>query len=155
MTNQVRNAASTSTVIQQQITSSNYFDGTFPTGDSPVDASNAMYKYTAQTAGGLFYWDTREPMIISQIHIDTGGTGDVTISLVNLNPASVVAGSPTVLSGETMIIEQQTAARFIALDEARFKTVLLPFQAIQIVTTASGAAQIAQVVGSFERTFIR
>jgi hypothetical protein len=145
----------TATAIQQRITSSAFFDGTFPTGDSPIGADYTIYKYTPQTAGGLFYWNTVEPLVCSQIHVDLGGSADITIKLVNLDPATVNTASPAILAGEEMTIEAATSVAFIALDEARFKTVLLPFQGIQIITTASGAAQIAQVVASLERQFVR
>jgi len=149
-----RSPMATATAIQQRI-ASGHFDGTFPTGDSPLDAGNSMFKYAAQTAGGLFFWNTVEPLVCSQIHVDCGASADISIYLVNLDPTTVNTDSPTILSGETMTIEQATAAQFIALDEARFKTILLPFQGIQIVTTTSGAAQIAQVVASIERQFVR
>jgi hypothetical protein len=150
MTNVLRTPSSTATAIQQRTASGHFFDGTLPTGDSPLDASNALFKYAKQNAGGLFYWDTVEPLICSQIHVDLGASGDITVSIVNLNPTTKV-----ILTGEEMIIESTTGVRFIALDEARFKTVLLPYQAIKLVTTSSGADQIAQVVASLERTYVR
>ena len=155
-----RVAATISTAIQQQI-SSGFFDGTLPQAagvraDSPLyTPGNSIYKYAASTAGGLFFWNNPESLVCSQIHVDLGASGNITVSIVNLDPAHINDDAPTILSGEQMIIEQATAVRFIALDEARFKTVLLPFQAIQIVTTSSGAAQIAQVVASLEKTFVR
>lgn len=145
---------STSSAIQQRITTGGFFDGTAPTGDSPVGADYSIYKYAAQAAGGLFFWNVRESMVCSQIHIDLGGAGNITVKLVNLNPATI-ATTPTILAGEAITLEQATAVSFFALDETRFKTILLPFQAIQIITTASGAAQIAQVVGTLERTLER
>lgn len=151
----LRTPMATATAIQQRATSTNHFDGTFPTGDSPLDAGNSIFKYTAQAAGGLFFWNTVEPLVCSQIHVDCGASANISIFLVNLDPTTVNTSSPTILSGEIMTIEQAMSAQFIALDEARFKTVLLPFQGIQIVTTASGAAQIAQVVASIERQFVR
>jgi len=155
MTNVLRVPSSTATAIQQRIATGHGFDGTFPTGDSPLDASNALYKYAKQNAGGLFFWDTVEPLICSQIHVDLGASGDITVSIVNIDPATFKTATPTILAGESMIIESTTGVRFIALDEARFKTVLLPFQGIKLVTTSSGADQIAQVVASLERTYVR
>lgn len=152
---------SVATAIQQRITSGNHFDGTLPqdTGhraDSPLyTPGNAIYKYPAESAGGLFFWNSPEPLVCSQIHIDLGAAANITVSIVNLDPTHINDDLPSVLSGESLIIEQATNVQYMALDEARFKTVLLPYQAISIVTTASGAAQIAQVVASLERTYVR
>jgi len=149
-----RLASSTSTAIQQRINAGSFFTGVLPAGDSPLDAGNAIYKYVAGTLGGLFFWNVREPIICSEIHLDLGASGDATISLVNLDPATIDT-APAPLSGEEIIVEQATSVRFMALDEARFKTVILPYQAIKIVTAVSAAAQIAQVVASLERTYVR
>jgi 3-hydroxymyristoyl/3-hydroxydecanoyl-(acyl carrier protein) dehydratase len=157
-----RIAQSASTAIQQRVAATKNFTGALPQAagvraDSPVGPGNSLYKYAelAANGGGLFFWNNNEPLICSQIHVDLGAAGDITVSLVNLDPTKVDDDLPGALAGESIIIEQSTGVRFIALDEARFKTVLLPFQAIQIVTTASGAAQIAQVVASLERTYVR
>jgi hypothetical protein len=144
----------TSTAIQQRITAGSLFTGVLPVGDAPLNAGNSIYKYAAGTLGGLFFWNTNEPLICSQIHLDLGASGDVTVSLVNLDPATI-ATVPAILPGEEIIIEQATSVRFLALDEARFKTVLLPFQAITIVTASTAAAQICQAVASLERTYVR
>jgi hypothetical protein len=145
---------STSTAIQQRINAGSLFTGVLPAGDAPLDAGHSIYKYAAGVLGGLFFWNVREPIICSQIHLDLGAPGDVTVSLVNLDPATIDT-VPAVLAGEEIIIEQATAVRFIALDEARFKTVLLPFQAIRVVTAVTAAAQVCQAVASLERTYVR
>ena len=151
-----------STAIQQRITSGGNFDGTLPQAAGPVRADsplytpgNTIYKYAPASKGGLFFWKTNEALVCSQIHIDLGASGNVTVSIVNLDPAHINDDSPTVLSGESVTIESATGVTFIALDEARFKTILLPYQAIQIVSTATAAAQIAQVVASLERSYVR
>jgi hypothetical protein len=153
----IRRAGSSSTAIQQRVTAGNRFDGTLPTGDSPVGAApnSPIYKYAPQAAGGLFYWDVNESVICGQFHVSLGGSADVRLYLVNLDPASVIAGSPTALAGESILIEESTGVNFVALDESKFRCLILPFQALQLVTTSSGAAQIAQAVASIERTFVR
>lgn len=151
-----RFAASYSTAIQQRIASGSFFDGAFPAGDSPASGTGqAIYKYAEGTVGGLFFWDANEPVICSQFHISLGGAADVSLYLVNLDPASILAGAPVPLANESILIEQATGATFVALDEARFKTVLLPGQALKLVTTSSSAKQIAQAIASLERTYIR
>lgn len=155
-----RIAQSISTAIQQRVTAGNFFDGTLPQSgghraDSPIDKGNSMYKYAASTAGGLFFWKGVESLVCSQIHLSLGAAANVAISIVNLDPTTLEDDSPAVIAGEEMLIEQATGVTFMALDEARFKTILLPYQAIKIVTTSSGAAQIAQVVASLERTYVR
>jgi|SRR5580704_557686 hypothetical protein len=148
--------------IQQRVNSTFNFDGTLPQlasvrADSPVGIDGTIYKYAplAAAGGGLFFFNTLEPLVCSQIHVDLGASGDINISIVNLDPAHINDDQPTLLSGESILIESSTGQRFLALDEARFKTILLPYQAIQIVTTTSGDAQIAQVVASLERTYVR
>lgn len=158
-----RAAGSSSTAIQQRVATGHVFNGTLPQAagpvraDSPLALGNSIYKYAqlAADGGGLFFWNCSEALVCSQIHVDLGAAGNITVSLVNLDPTTINADVPTILAGESMVIEQSTGASFIALDEARFKTILLPFQAIQIVTTASGAPQIAQVLASLERTYVR
>lgn len=158
-----RTPGSSSTAIQQRVAAGQLFNGTLPQAagpvraDSPLDTGRSIYKYAqlAASGGGLFFWNCNEPLVCSQIHIDLGASGDITVNLVNLDPTTINADVPTLLAGESMLIESSTGVRFIALDEARFKTILLPYQAIQIITTNSTAAQVAQVVASLERTYVR
>lgn len=157
-----RYAMTNPTAIQQRVASGKIFTGALPQAgavraDSPLDKGASIYKYAqlAADGGGLFFWNTPEPLVCSQIHVDLGAAGDVTIKLVNLDPAHLNDDTPTILSGEAITIEAATGVSFMALDEARFKTVLLPYQGIQIITTASGQPQIAQVVASLERTYVR
>lgn len=151
--------AAHSTAIQQSMTAGNAFDGALPSSDSPLSLSN-VYKYTADAAhGGLFYWDANEPVICGQFHCDLGGSADFHLYLVNLDPASVRLaqlglGPPVVV--DQVKIEEQTGTTFVALDESKFKVALLPFQALMLITTAATAKiQIAQAVGSLERTYVR
>ena len=156
----MRLPASHSTAIQQSMAKSAAFDGALPSSDSPLSLSS-IYTYAEDGShGGLFYWDANEPVICGQFHCDLGGSSDFHLYLVNLDPASVLlmrkglVASPTVLS--SLKIEEQTGATFVTLDESKFKCVLLPFQALMLVTTAaSGKVQIAQAVGSIERTYVR
>lgn len=156
-----REAACWSTAIQQRISAAGNFDGTLPQAagpvraDSPLSQGNALYKYAAAAKGGLFFWTNIEPLVCTQIHVDLGAAGDVSVRICNLNPATINDDAPTTLAGEDILIEQATGVTFLALDEARFKTILLPYQAIKIVTSANAAAQIAQIVASLERTFVR
>lgn len=157
-----RIAMTNATAIQQRQAAGHLFDGTLPQAagvraDSPIDAGFSIYKYAALSAdgGGLFFWNNTEPLVCSQIHVDLGAAGNITVKLVNLDPAHINDDQPAILSGESITIEAATGVNFIALDEARLKTLLLPYQAIQIITTNSTAAQIAQVVASLERTYVR
>jgi len=157
-----RRAQSISTAIQQRVAAAQNFTGALPQlgavrADSPLASGNCIYKYASLAAagGGLFFWDSPESLILSQIHLDLGASGDATISIVNLDPATLNDDLPAVLAGETMPISITAATRYVVLNESQLKTVLLPYQGIQIITTNSGAAQIAQVVASLERTFVR
>lgn len=154
----LRTPATYSTAIQQTINSGKNFDGTMPTGDSPL-SPYGLYKYAAQDAGGLFYWDANEPIICGQFHCDLGGSGNFSLYLAQLNVASVQAfrkdGTTAVTIDSVILIEEQTSVNFVALDEARFKTVLLPYQGLKLVTGMSSAVQVAQAVASIERTYIR
>jgi hypothetical protein len=157
-----RPAQTAATAIQQSVASGYYFSGALPQAssvraDSPL-VNFSYYKYaqiTGAAGGGLFFWNTLEPLVCSQVHVDLGGTGDITVSLVNLDPAHINDDLPSMLSGEIITLEAATGVNYLALDEAHFKCLLLPYQAIQIVTTDSSAAQIAQVVASIERTYVR
>lgn len=148
----LRTPFNTPTAIQQFVNSAHFFDGTLPAGDSPL-TNYSVYKYAAQNAGGLFYWNVNEAIVVSQFNIDLGAPGDINIYLADLDPASVKAGAPVVT--DKILIEQASAQRFLALDESKFKTVLLPYQALQLITTASAAAQVAQAIGALERTYVR
>jgi len=157
-----RLAQSISTAIQQRVAATKRFTGALPQlgavrADSPLAVGNCVYKYAplAGDGGGLFFWNSPESLILSQIHLDLGANGDTTISIVNLNPATINDDLPAPLAGESMPISITVAQRLVVLNEAQLKTVLLPYQGIQIVTTNSGAAQIAQVTASLERTFMR
>jgi len=159
-----RLAQTSATAIQQSVAAGLNFTGALPQvggvrANSPTMAYGSIYAYsqiTGAAGGGLFFWNTLEPLVCSQIHIDLGGTGDITIYLVNLDPAQINSDNPVVLAGQQPItIEAASAVSFLSLDESHFKCVILPYQAIQIVTTNSSAAQVAQVVASIERTYVR
>jgi hypothetical protein len=156
-----RLASTAATAIQQRIAAGGNFDGTLPQdsghrADSPLyQPGNSIYKYAPIDKGGLFFWHNTEPLVLSQIHLDLGAASDVSIKLVNLDPVHINDDVPTVLAGESMLIEQATGVTYMALDEARLKTILLPYQGIQILSTANAAAQIAQVLASIERTYVR
>lgn len=141
----------TPTVIQQKISAGSAFNGTLPVADCTVDASNAMYKYPAATAGGLFLWTTREPIVCAQLLIELGGNGNVTVDLVNINPATIDDASPTVLSGEVFTLKALTGVPRLSLTEAEFALVVLPFQALRVTTTATAAAQVAQLTAYMYR----
>ena len=146
-------ATDASAAIQQRINSGQFFNGTLPTGNSTFGTAPAspIYKYTAQNAGGLFYWDNNEPVLCTQINVDLGASANISLYIVNLDPASVQAGAPTVVAGESVLIAQATAVALLNLDHAHFQATLLPFQGLQLVTTASGAAPIARIVCVLER----
>jgi hypothetical protein len=155
-----RQAFSWSTVIQQRISAAGNFDGTLPQAagvraDSPLSQANAVYKYPAAAKGGLFFWNANEPLMCTQIHVDFGAASDVVVKLCNLVPSTVNDDLPTTVAGEDITIEQATGVTFLALDETKLKVVVFPYQAIKIVSTANAAAQIARVVASLERTFVR
>lgn len=140
----------TPTVIQQRINSGHFFDGTLPADDATPDVSFALFKHASANAGGLFLWATREPLVLSQLLIDLGASGNVTVSVVNLDPATVDS-SPSALSGEALVVEAATAVSRLFLNETNFRVTLLPFQALRLVTTNSGAAQIAQLTAYLAR----
>ena len=151
--NQIRFAMAHSTGIQQRITSGGHFDGTLPTGntsDAGTADQNGLYKYTAQAAGGLFVWNNYEPILVVQLHVDLGGSGDVTVSVVNQDDAGLA------VTDEEIIIYQAQSVRYITLDETHFRVTLLRGQALKLVTTSPGAViQVAQAVAALERTFVR
>lgn len=155
-----RDAANYPTAIQQRISSGGNFDGTLPLlgavrADSPLSQGNAFYKYAAAAKGGLFFWANTEPLVCSQIHVALGGSGNISVSICNLDLAHINDDAPTTLAGEDILIAQGTAVTFLTLSEAQLKATLLPYQAIKIVTTATAAAQIARAYACLERTLVR
>lgn len=156
-----REAASWPTAIQQQITAAGNFDGTLPQAAGPVRANsplgqgNSLYKYAPAAKGGLFFWANTEPLVCTQIHVALGAAANISVSLCNLNPATINDDSPATLAGEDILIAQGTAITFLTLGETQLKATLLPYQAIKIVTTANAAAQIARVFACLERTLVR
>jgi hypothetical protein len=147
----LRSPFSYSTAIQQTMVASGFFNGLYPDGTDAVDNGKGLYTYGPSTTnGGLFYWNNNEPIICGQFHVDLRGSGNMSLYLVSIDSTgAVIAGSP-------ILIEQQTAVQYVALDESRFKAVILPGQALQLVTTSvSGQIPIAQAVASIERTFVR
>lgn len=142
----------TPTVIQQRITSGNFFDGSMPAGDAVADKSNALYKYAEAAAGGLFLWSGREPLVVTQFLIDLGGNGNITVKIVNIDPATIDANAPTLLPGEAVTCEAVTGVPRLILNETNFRITLLPFQGLQLISTASAAAQIAQCTAYLART---
>jgi hypothetical protein len=153
-----RTAGNTSSAIQQQITSGNFFNGTLPQAagpvraDSPLQPGNALYKYAAATAGGLFFWNVNESLIVTQIIVDLGANANLSVFISNLLPTSIEDDSPTVIAGEEFLIGSLTASRIFTSNTVY---TLLPYQAIRLVSTNSVAAQIASVSACLERTFIR
>lgn len=141
----------TPTVIQQRINSGHFFDGSMPIDDAAPDRSNALFKHAAADAGGLFLWATREPLVLTQFLIDLGANGNITVSVINLDPATVDAASPSALAGESLVVHAATGVPRLFLNETNFRVTILPFQALSLVTTNSGAAQIAQLTAYLAR----
>ncbi len=143
----------TPTVIQQRIASGQLFNGSLPAADPVVDRSNGLYKYAApaDSVAGLFLWDVREPIVVTQFLIDLGASGNATVKVVNIDPATINNAAPTILAGELVTVAAATAVSLLALNETNFRVTLLPFQAIQLVTTNSAAAQIAQCTAYLAR----
>lgn len=142
---------SNSTAIQQTTAAGVAFDGAFPDGTDAADNGRGMYVFgDSPTHAGLFFWDNNEALICDQFHVDLRGSGNINLYIVSLDAAGAV------IAGSEILIEQQTGVQFVALDKARFQTVLLPRQALKLTTTAvGGQKQIAQAVASIERTYVR
>lgn len=142
-----------STVIQQRVISGQLFNGSLPVADPTIDKSNALYKYAAPagSVAGLFLWDTREPIVVTQFLIELGGSADITVAVVNLDPATINDPAPAVLSGEILSIAAVTGVSRLFLNETNFRATLLPFQALRLITTNSAAAQIAQCTACLSR----
>lgn len=142
-----RLGATHATAILQRINATQQFTGVISGGDESTTHHGAVYEFAADDAGGLFFWETAEPIIVDQINIDLGASGTVTINLVNLDANNLP------VAGELWQLFTQAGSRYVSLDETNFKKVVLPNQAIQIVSSGSAAAKIAQVVGMVERAY--
>jgi len=142
-----RLGASHSTAIIQRASAAGQFTGVIPTTAQSTTHNGSVYEFAVDTVGGLFFWETSEPMIIDQVNIDLGANGTVTINLVNLD------GSNLPVAGESWQLFTQAGARYVALNETNFKYVVLPKQAIQIISSGSASAKIAQILGMIERAY--
>ena len=141
------------TGIVQRVSAGNFFDGALPAADpasNDINASNGCIKYPVGTVGGLFIFGTNEPIFIPQIQFILNGNANATISIVNLNHTT---GLP--IAGEEFTIYEATAVSQLFLDETKLKFMLLNRQALRIVTTASGGAQLVQVIARLERGVVR
>jgi hypothetical protein len=133
----MREASDISTIIQQKATGA--FDGTLPLGAAVLSPAG-IYRYPTEAAGGLFYWDgANEPMVINSVLV-TLATGNVSLSLVNLD----AAGTPIV--GEEFLVADGTGVDTLNLPTLGL--VILQSQALKLVTST---AAIAEVCGSIER----
>lgn len=143
----------TPTVIQQRVIAGQLFNGSLPVADPVVDASNGLYKYAAPvgSVAGLFLWNTREPLVVTQLLIDLGASGNATVKVVNIDPATINDAAPAIIAGELVTVAAATAVSLLALNETNFRVTLMPFQALQLVTTNSAAAQIAQCTAYLAR----
>jgi hypothetical protein len=142
-----RLGASHSTAILQRASAAGQFTGVIPTTAETTTHNGAVYEFAEDAVGGLFFWETSEPMMVDQINIDLGAAGTVFINLVNLDDDNMP------VAGESWQLFTQAGQRYVALNETSFKYVLLPEQGIQIVSSLSAAAKIAQVIGMIERAY--
>lgn len=142
-----RYGASYSTSILQRISAGNQFDGTLSGGAESTTRNGSVYEFAADNNGGLFFWETKEPIVVDQIIVNLGASGTVTVNLVNLDSNNAP------IAGETWQLFTQSDQQYLALNETNFKYILLPGQAIQIISSGSAAAKIAQVYGMIERFY--
>jgi len=140
--------------VQQRVTALGVFTGALPAGEFTTSNHGSINKYTAGTVGGLFLWANLEPILVTQVFCDIGTTGDIDISLVNIDPATLTT-TPAAVAGESILLERRTGIRSLNLNEALIKVVLLPYQALQIITSDNNTAQIIQVTAQIERTMVR
>ena len=139
--------------VVHQVSAGNFFNGALPAADpvsTDINASNGCIKYPVGTVGGLFVFGTNEPIFIPQIQFVLNGNANVTISIVNLNHTT---GLP--IAGEEFTVYDATAVSQLFLDETKLKFMLLNHQALKVVTSASGGAQLVQVTARLERGVIR
>jgi len=142
-------SGSISTAIQQRVAAASHFTGAAPSG-TPTFA-NGTYKYPVPggNGGGLFKWQTGEPVLVTEFSVSLGAASDVSLYLVNLdaNGAEITA--------ETILINAQTGVLYVHLDGASFRMTLLTNQGLKLVTSAGGGAQVARVVGHLERSMYK
>lgn len=150
--------SSSPTAIQQKTTIGGIFDGRMPVADCTLSPDFSTYDYTtaAASANGLIFWNEAVPVLCTQLHVDLGGTGNIAVRIVNLDRASY-ATAPAVAAGtgQSVLVYQATATSFVTLYEGNFKLLLLPYQALQIITTTSGGVQVARAIGYAEKAYQR
>ena len=144
-----RPAANYPTAILQRINAAQQFNGALPGTAESTTRGGSMYEYAASDVGGLFYWDNQEPMVVDQILVDLGATGTCDVYLVNLDDNNAVVAT------ERWRLYTTAADRYISLNHATLELIMLPKQAIQIVSGTSTAVKTAIVAGSIERAYVR
>lgn len=141
------------TVLQQRVASGQSFNGSLPLADPAPDRTNALWKYAApgDSVMGLFLWAPSEPVTVTQFLVGLNGSANITLEMVNIDPATFDAASPSIIPGEALTLVQATNVPLLQLTEANFRLTLMPFQALRLITTASAAPQIAQATAYLTR----
>lgn len=116
--------------IQQAISAGNDFDGAAP-GGALTTSPEGIESYAESDAGGLFEFGNQYPVEVVQIQIILGGQLTWSISVVDDDDDEIV-----LWSGTTEADFHTTAADRI---------VLLPGQALKLVTSTASAAMKARV----------
>lgn len=120
--------------IKQQISATDDFDGTLPTGTPTLN--NGVYLYTEQAAGGLFI-PVRQAELpwaevrVVGIEIRFGGQATWTISIVDTDDDEVIRWAGTVEDDFAMGAEDGV--------------ILLPNQEFKLETTGAATAMYATV----------
>lgn len=139
--------------VIHKVSNAGFFNGALPASDpvnTNVNETNGTVKYPQGTVGGLFIFDSREPILIPQVNLNLDGVNsNVAISIVNLD------ANLAPISGEEFLVYEASAISNVSLDETRIKFILLNRQALKVTTTATGSPQVLQVIARLERATVR
>ena len=118
-------------VIQQEILAGNDFNGALPT-TTPTRGHDFEKKFPADTVGGLFEFDLKDPEKISNIQLILGGQSAWTLSLVDDD------------GDELVIWKGTTETNFCTLESDRIP--IIEKQTLKLVTTGATADLKARVM---------
>jgi len=135
-----------STTLSLVSAAPNLFGGHKPPNDV-TSFIKGVYSYNLASRGGIFKWNSNEPVLVTEFHCDLNGAANLTLNKVTLDANDNIV----------FLVELKAAAAVssVSYDASAFRVTLLGNQALQLITTTSSQVQYAQAVGITERAIMK